>query len=31
MSAPPERPRDDIGGLNALSRETLSYAADFLD
>jgi hypothetical protein len=30
MSAPPERPRDDIGGLNALSRETLSYAADFL-
>jgi hypothetical protein len=31
MSAPPERPRDDIGGLNALSRETLSYAADFLN
>ena len=31
MSASPERPRDDIGGLNALSRETLSYAADFLD
>ena len=31
MSAPPERPRDDIGGLNALSRETLGYAADFLD
>ncbi len=31
MSPPPERPRDDIGGLNALSRETLSYAADFLD
>ena len=31
MSAAPERPRDDIGGLNALSRETLSYAADFLD
>jgi hypothetical protein len=31
MSTPPKRPRDDIGGLNALSRETLSYAADFLD
>jgi hypothetical protein len=31
MSAPPERLRDDIGGLNALSRETLSYAPDFLD
>src|SRR5271169_2739598 len=31
MSAPPERPRDDVGGLNAFSRETLSYAADFLD
>ena len=31
MSAPPERPRDDIGRLNALSRETLGYAADFLD
>ena len=31
MSAPPERPRDDIGGLNALPRETLNYAADFLD
>src|ERR1700730_15549666 len=31
MSAPPERPCDDIGGLNAFSRETLSYAADFLD
>ena len=28
MSAPPERPRDDIGGLNALPRETLGYAAD---
>ena len=22
---------DDIGGLDALSRETLDYAADFLD
>jgi hypothetical protein len=22
---------DDLGGLNAFSRETLSYAADFLD
>ena len=31
MSAAPERPRDDIGGLNAVSRETLGYAADFLD
>ena len=31
MSAPPERPCDDIGGLNAFSRETLGYAADFLD
>ena len=31
MSAPPERPCDDIGGLDALSRETLVYAADFLD
>ena len=31
MSASPERPCDDIGGLDALSRETLSYAADFLD
>ena len=31
MRAPPERPCDDIGGLNAFSRETLSYAADFLD
>jgi hypothetical protein len=30
MSAPPERPCDDIGGLNAFSRETLSYAADFI-
>ena len=31
MSPPPEGPRDDMGGLNALSRETLGYAADFLD
>jgi hypothetical protein len=31
MSAPPERPCDYIGGLDALSREPLSYAADFLD
>ena len=31
MGPPPKRPRDDISGLNALSRETLSYAADFLD
>jgi hypothetical protein len=31
MSAPPERPRDDIGRLNALSCKTLGYAADFLD
>ena len=31
MGAPPERPCDDVGGLNASSRETLGYAADFLD
>ena len=31
MSAPPERPCDYIGGLDTLSRETLGYAADFLD
>jgi hypothetical protein len=31
MSPPPERPCDDIGGLDVLSRETLGYAADFLD
>jgi len=31
MSAPPERPCDYIGGLDALSRETLDYAANFLD
>ncbi len=31
MGPPPERPRDDVGGLDALSRETLGYAADFLD
>ena len=31
MSPPPERPCDDIGGLNAFLRETLGYAADFLD
>ena len=31
MSPPPEGPCDDIGGLDALSRETLDYAADFLD
>ena len=31
MSPPTERPCDDIGGLDALSRETLDYAADFLD
>ena len=31
MSPPPEGPCDDIGGLDALSRETLGYAADFLD
>ena len=31
MGAPPERPCDYIGGLDTLSRETLGYAADFLD
>ena len=31
MSAAPERPCDYIGGLDALSRETLGDAADFLD
>ena len=31
MSAPPERRCVYIGGLDALSRETLGYAADFLD
>ena len=31
MSPPPERPCDDIGGLNSFLRETLGYAADFLD
>ena len=31
MGAPPERPCDDIGGSDASSRETLGYAANFLD
>ena len=31
MSPPPERPCGDIGGSVALLRETLDYAADFLD
>jgi hypothetical protein len=31
MSPPPERPCDDVGGLNSFLRETLGYAADFLD
>ena len=31
MSPPPERPCDDVGGLNSFSRETLGYAAEFLD
>ena len=31
MNSPPERPCNDKGGLYALSRETLSYPADFLD
>jgi hypothetical protein len=31
MGAPPERPCDDVGGLNSSSRETLGYPADFLD
>ena len=31
MGAAPERPCDDVGGLDASSRETLGYAADFLD
>jgi hypothetical protein len=31
MSASPERPCDDVGGLDALSRETLRYPMDFLN
>ena len=31
MGPPPERPCDDIGRSDTLSRETLGYAADFLD
>ena len=31
MCPPPERPCDDGGGLDAFSRETLGYAADFLN
>ena len=31
MSSAPERPCDDIGGLDALSRETLRYPMDFLN
>jgi uncharacterized membrane protein len=31
MGPAPERPCDDVGGTNALSREALRYPADFLD
>lgn len=31
MGAPPERPRDDMGWVDPLLRETLGYAPDFLD
>ena len=31
MSPPPERPCDDVGRLNSFLRETLGYAADFLN
>ena len=31
MSPPPERPCNDIGRLNSFLRETLGYAADFLN
>src|SRR5450756_1410650 len=31
VSSTPERPCDDVGGLNALSRETIDYPANFLD
>jgi hypothetical protein len=31
MGAPPERPCDDVGGSDAVSRKTQGYAADFLD
>jgi hypothetical protein len=31
VSAPPEGPGDDEGGLNAPSGKTLSYPADFLN
>ena len=30
MGSAPERPCDDIGGLDALPRETLRYPMDFL-
>ena len=31
MGPPPERPCDDVGGLDAILREALGYPADFLD
>ena len=31
MGSAPKRPCDDVGGSYTLSRETLGYAADFLD
>ena len=31
MSASPERPSDDVCGLNASLCETVCYATDFLD
>jgi hypothetical protein len=31
MGPSPERPCDDVGGVDALLRETLRYPADFLD
>jgi hypothetical protein len=31
VGAPPERPCDDVGGIDAPLRETLRYAPDFLE
>jgi hypothetical protein len=30
VSAPPDRPGDDVGGLDAPLRKPLCYSADFL-
>jgi hypothetical protein len=31
VGAPPERPGDDVGGIDASLRETLRYAPDLLE